>query len=81
MDPEKPHSLGSLATRMACTLIGLLLLYVLSLGMSYYIAMRYPRLWPLQMKIFGPSERFLQATPLVDALEAYVKWWEALPQP
>ena len=81
MDSAKPRSLGSLATRLACTLIGLLLLYVLSLGMSYYIAMRYPSLWPLQMKIFGPSEGFINNTPLAGALEAYVEWWEALAAP
>lgn len=42
MDSEKPHSRGSLATRMACTLIGLLLLYPVSYGPFCYL---YGRSW------------------------------------
>lgn len=79
MDSAKPHSLGSLLLYMSASVVGLVLLYLLSLGISYYIAVRYPSLFPLQMKIFGPSERFLNATPLAGALKEYVSWWEELP--
>ena len=78
MDPEKPHSLGSLATRMACTLIGLLLLYVLSAGPAFYVDYKYPRSRAFIERLYDPLERVLKPTPLVAPFAYYVFWWMRL---
>ncbi len=78
MDSEKPRSLGSIATRIVCTLLGLLLLYVLGVGPAWYIAVRFPRSDPLFSRIYFPLLNAIDGTPLDQPLRSYAVWWDAL---
>ena len=71
MDEEKPHSLRSLLTRIVCTLIGLLLLCVLSVGPAGYISQRYPSTYPAINRLFNPILSVIYKTPLHDPLLEY----------
>ena len=78
MDSAKPHSLGSLATRLACTLGGLLLLYVLGSGPSFYLSERWPQTLPVVARLYGPLSAVILPTPLEDPYQAYIGWWGRL---
>ena len=78
MDSAKPHSLGSLATRIACTLIGLVLLYVLSVGPASYVDYKCPRSHAFIESLYEPLVSAIKPTPLVVPLAYYVQWWMRL---
>ena len=78
MDQEKPTSPGSIATRIVCTLIGLLLLYVLSSGPAAYVWERSMNSRPLLEKIYAPLKWGHKQTPLLDPIYIYDKWWADL---
>ncbi len=79
MNSEKPHSLGSLATRIVCTLIGVLLLYLLGYGPAYYIGVRYDgRCRDLILKLYDPLSEVKMPLPLERVLYEYVQWWMRL---
>ena len=76
MDQEKPPSLRGLITRIGCTLVGLLLLYVLSIGPSYYILTHTERLdTQLFYNIYAPLWWATSGTPVESSLETYSEWW------
>ena len=75
MDSEKPHSLGSLATRMACTFVGLLLLYVLSYGPAFYVFERYPQSRPMIDTAYKQLGIVMRRSPLDQPYQAYLEWW------
>ena len=77
MDSAKPHSLGSLATRMACTLIGLLLLYVLSYGPAVFIWRIYPDTYLTGVKLYSPCLTALGYTWPARVWSSYGDcWWD-----
>ena len=78
MDEEKPRALGSIATRIVCTLIGLLLVYVLSSGPAAAVDYKFPRSRPLIEKLYGPLWVIASQTPLKYALGPYVEFWMTL---
>ena len=78
MDSEKPPSLRSLITRMACTLIGLLLLYVLSIGPVACVSNRFEFYQQQVGPFYTPLIGVAQYIGLMPALEAYVNWWQGL---
>lgn len=63
---------------MVCTLVGLLLLYVLSSGPAAYLATRSDILIPLFEKLYLPLIVASERASLHPLLERYVNWWEAL---
>jgi len=75
MDLEKPLSLGSIATRVISTLVGVLLLYILSVGPACYIAAKTGRGGPLIETLYTPLVWAVQRTPLIDPMTAYVEFW------
>ena len=81
MDQEKPTSLGSIATRIVCTLIGLLLLYVLGSGPVSYLWEVSPRSRPLIVKLYTPMRLAIKDTPLIPPVGAYTEWWARLAKP
>ena len=74
MDSEKPHSIGSIATRIVCTLLVLLLLYVLSFGPACLIGDRFDSR-PVVGKLYRPIFRVIDDTPLHDPVWDYIAWW------
>ena len=78
MDSEKPPSLRSLLTRMVCTLVALVVLYVLSSGPSGYVWERSMNSRPLLEKFYAPLKWAHQQTPLLDPVSIYVRWWADL---
>ncbi len=78
MDSEKPPSLRSLLTRMVCTLVALVVLYVLSSGPSGYVWERSMNSRPLLEKFYAPLKWAHQQTPLLDPISVYQKWWADL---
>ena len=76
MDSAKPHSLSRFLTRIACTFVGLLLLYVLGIGPASYIGFRYKRSQPVLDKLYDPLFQGLRVTPLERPLISYMLWWE-----
>ena len=81
MDSEKPRSIGSIATRIGCTLIGLVLLYVLSYGPAIYVDQGGHPDWydSLFRKIYAPLNLVAHGTPLQRPLDAYINFWLSLP--
>ncbi len=78
MDSEKPRSLGSIATRIVCTLVGLLL-YVLSIGPANYLCLHDRRTKPVLLKIYAPLDWAVKDKPkITDLLNAYAQWWADL---
>ena len=76
MDSAKPPSLRSLLTRMVCTLLGLLLLYVLSIGPALYIAVKFPKSAWVFDKFYRPITWTIDANPPLQPLVvAYMEWW------
>ena len=76
MDSEKPHSLGSLATRMACTLVGLLLLYVASFGPYNYVCIRFNIKDTRVVMIYAPLMWLVHRSETVAVLlDPYVTWF------
>ncbi len=78
MDSEKPHTIGSIATRIVFTVIGLLLLYVLSIGPAWYLGVHFHRT-NLFLKPYLPLHWATDGTPLRPAFNAYIDWWNNLP--
>ena len=54
MEEEKPTSLGRLGVRVVGTVVGLVLLYVLSFGPVYHLAIRVPTIRPAFKVVYGP---------------------------
>ena len=81
MDSEKPHTIGSIATRIVCTIIGLVLLYVLSIGPARYVWERSVRSHRMIEKLYAPLDWALANTPLYPPLRAYSDWWALLAGP
>ena len=78
MDSEKPQPLHGLIVRIACTLIGLPLLYVLSCGPLFQIYWRYPKSQPFINEFDRPLIWFYFSDPsfqLPRPLRAYFDWW------
>ena len=75
MDSEKPRSFDGLITRMVCSLLGGLLLYVLSLGPVAYLHVKSPGSRSLVEKFFAPALWTIKGTPLNRPLHAYVEFW------
>ena len=78
MDEEKPRTLGSIATRIVCTLVGLLLLYALSSGptiMVVALTRHGARTWG---NIYAPIGLVAEVTHTMPAAQAYVHWWDDL---
>ena len=71
MDSAKPRSLGSLATWTAGTLIGLLLLGLLSTGPIMYVAYRFPNYYVRLIEPWDGLREFIRATPLNQPVEDY----------
>ncbi len=78
MDSEKPNSIGSIATRIACTLVGVLLLYALSIGPAIYFLAWSKTGRPLLQEFYRPLWDASEKTPLFPALFAYWEWWAEL---
>ena len=78
MDSAKPPSFPSLLARIACTIIGVLLLYALSVGPAYYFFVGCPRARPMIDEIYTPLWSVLQNTPMYDRLFSYMNWWFVL---
>jgi hypothetical protein len=75
-DTDAPHSLGRVLLRIVGTLVGLLLLYVLSAGPAAYFAERQIRFhgvedFPVIEKLYGPI------MPLFETSmgNRYILWW------
>ena len=75
MDSEKPPSFRNLLTRIACTLLGVLLLYVLGIGPAVYVAAKFPSSFPLVNKVYGEFSRSVMASQLKEPMIAYLSWW------
>ena len=79
MDSATPTSLRSLLTRIVCTLAGLLLLYVLSIGPANYLCLHDRRTKPVLLKIYAPLDWAVKDKPkITDLLNAYAQWWADL---
>ena len=78
MDEEKPHSIGSIATRIGCTLVGLLLMYALSMGPVVYFVDKYAMLPPIVESFYKPLGWALHATSLGEPFQGYLNWWMSL---
>lgn len=72
MDEEKPRSLGSIATRMVCTIFALLLLYLISAGPICYFQGRYADEVPLLGLYLVPAEWMAKNTALQPLLHPYM---------
>ena len=77
MDSEKPPSLRSRIIQIFAGFIGLLMLYVLSLGPAWYLGVHFHS--DLFMKPYEPLFWATQGTPVRDALNVYATWWDDLP--
>ena len=75
MDSEKPYSLRSVLTRIVCTLLGVLLLYVVGYGPANYVYQRFPNSRNLITAIYDPLEAATDKTPLERPLNQYMGWW------
>ena len=75
MDSEKPHSIGSIATRIVCTLAGLLLMYVLSYGPAVFIWRIYPDTYLKGVRLYSPSLTALDGTWPQKVWSSYGDWW------
>ena len=62
---------------LVSTIIGLVILYVLSLGPAIYLCNRMPAATPWIEKIYYPV-KLLEKTPLDPPLRAYFRWWDQL---
>ena len=78
MDSEKPPSLRGLIARIVGTLIGLLLLYVLSAGPADYVAIRWHTDTTLMWYLYIPAQWLEDNTPLQGPLGTYGQWWSDL---
>ena len=78
MDSENPRSLGSVITRLACTSIGLLLLYALSIGPAYVAGYKFPAADSFLEKLYAPLIWAIPGTPLAQPASAYINWWFGL---
>ena len=75
MDQEKPRTIGSIATRIVFTLVGLLILYVLGVGPAFYILNSSPRSIPLVVNAYYPLFSAVSNTPLEKPVYDYLDWW------
>ena len=75
MDQEKPHSIGSIATRIVCSLVSMLLLYVLSYGPASFIWRIYPNTYLPWVNLYSPSLTALSGTWLGNVWSDYGGWW------
>ena len=82
MDEEKPHSLGRIASRIVGILVGLSLLYVLSLGpVIFYFETHpsHPAAERFANKCYDPLVIVANKVPLVmPPLKAYLRFWGRL---
>ena len=75
MDEEKPRFIGSIATRIVFTLLGLLSLYVLSYGPACFIWRIYPNTYLPWVKLYSPSLTALEYTWPQKVWSDYGDWW------
>ena len=75
MDSEKPPTLRSLLTRIARTVLGHLLMYVLGFGPAAGIAYKFPRTLPLFGKLYTPVFWMIKGTPWAVPLHTYAEFW------
>ena len=78
MDEEKPTSLGRIATRIVCTLVGLVLLYFMSCGPAVFLAGDVIDYKPYNMLFINPPLYVLRDTPLRSPYVEYLNWWSRL---
>ena len=81
MDEEKPHSISSIATRIVCMLLGVLVLYPLSFGPAAYLWTQQPSMYPAMMDFYHPLLMATYNTRFHDPLYGYMWWWEKLAPP
>ncbi len=75
MDSEKPRTLGSIATRIACTFVGVVILYVAGVGPAWCVLRFTENGEILTTTLYAPLWRATEKTPLEKPLDAYVTWW------
>ena len=78
MDTENPTSLRRLLLRVAATLLALLLLYPLSAGPAYYLAVKLHTHSKALHRFYVPLDWATKATPLEKPIFIYVGWWMML---
>ena len=75
MDSANPPSLCSRLTRIAGTFVGLLLLYILSVGPANYL-WAFGRIERQRVvKLYMPLEWIVQDSPLEQPVRVYCQWW------
>ena len=75
MDEEKPRASRSLATRIVCTLVGLLLMYALSSGPVTYLYWSAESTPAWVGVIYYPLFLAVHATHLDPLFRMYTTWW------
>lgn len=75
MDPAEPPSLRTRLLTAFATLIGVCVLYVLSVGPYAYVGERTDLHIPLDLKYYRHLFWLTAGTPLDAPLERYVDWW------
>jgi hypothetical protein len=79
LDAEKPTSLHGLATRIVCTLVGLVLLYVLGYGHAIYAFVRFRgEKSRALIDLYEPLKWTMERSPLRDPVFEYAICWETL---
>ncbi len=85
MDSEKPHSIGSIATRIVCTLVGFLVLYLLTYPLASYLVASSSvpmRISDLIVLLYQPLLDATNDTPLALPIGRYTEWvFNLLPEP
>ena len=75
MDSTNPPTLRSLLTRIVCTVLGLLLMYVIGFDPAAGIAYKFPRTLPLFGKLYTPVFWLVKGTPMAIPLHSYAEFW------
>ena len=75
MDAENPTSLRQLLLRAAATLLAVVVLYALSVGPAYYLALKLGRNPIALDRFYVPLSWATKGTPLEKPIDAYVDLW------